>query len=716
MSKILKIGNKFYDFGTKNESFLITAQELKTLGIKNRYFMLEVRCPQLGVQDIDPFKEDITPEDIGRIHIESKANIWFWLREVARIPAGAPQPFPLCLTRASCAATWCYVHNINFILCQPRQTWKTTIVTLLSEYAFIYDLKNVKIPFMHLNEPKVLKNIGVLRDYIGTLPNYMNPFYGMTRPPGLKSLKYDAHGTSITPVTSADSEVKARDKLRGDTLFVGFLDEWEYITYVDAVISGAAPAMVSGREIAKKSNGRTCIMYASTPGNLDTSEGKAAQRMIDMTPNFSEQYYDLTDDDIKALFDGMVMEGSPDNGGGQKVSTLYIEFNYKQLRKSEDWLREQYEEAKRTDDIDEYRRGVLLQRFRGAGGGALFQQKDIDYIVQHTREPDHEIILLKKYIMYVYNHKCKITDINSATPYFDLTIPYLIGIDPATGSGGDNTAICIVHPYTMQVVAELMSPYLGVLDLMRVITQLATLIPKGVFCLESNSVGKTIIEFVQESQLENRFYHDPRLDMSKNAITKDITIKTTMKQKASERGYVGTWVSESLRREMFAILKRHMKDYRHLLNTKYLVKDITTLVVNKNGRIAADKKEHDDMVMAYLHTCIVLYYGHDLTRFGIDKDLCTFEKAYDIVNEYEAKLTENVVDNTVPYDTPTIYEEQALHDLMNSSRPQLRTSEDVDEYGLKKSQYDQYSGMDRTDGDVYTAADLAFFREVNSFY
>ena len=53
---------------------------------------------------------------------------------------------------------------------------------------------------------------------------------------------------------------------------------------------------------------------------------------------------------------------------------------------------------------------------------------------------------------------------------------------------------------------------------------------------------------------------------------------------------------------------------------------------------------------------------------------------------------------------------------MNSSRPQLRTSEDVDEYGLKKSQYDQYSGMDRTDGDVYTAADLAFFREVNSFY
>jgi hypothetical protein len=34
MSNIVKIKNKFYDFGTKNASFLLTAKELKELGIK----------------------------------------------------------------------------------------------------------------------------------------------------------------------------------------------------------------------------------------------------------------------------------------------------------------------------------------------------------------------------------------------------------------------------------------------------------------------------------------------------------------------------------------------------------------------------------------------------------------------------------------------------------------------------------------------------------
>ena len=121
MSKIIKIADKYYDFGTRNKSFLITAQELKMMGIKNWYFMLEVKLPQLGVQDLDPWDPNLTPENIGKIHVESKANIWYWLREVAKVPAkGAPKPFDPLLTRASAAAVWCYDHNIDFRLCQPR--------------------------------------------------------------------------------------------------------------------------------------------------------------------------------------------------------------------------------------------------------------------------------------------------------------------------------------------------------------------------------------------------------------------------------------------------------------------------------------------------------------------------------------------------------------------------------------------------------------------
>ncbi len=48
----------------------------------------------------------------------------------------------------------------------------------------------------------------------------MNPWSNRAKLPGLKSLKYDEHGTGIYILSSADSDVKAKDKMRGMTLFV----------------------------------------------------------------------------------------------------------------------------------------------------------------------------------------------------------------------------------------------------------------------------------------------------------------------------------------------------------------------------------------------------------------------------------------------------------------------------------------------------------------
>ena len=711
MSKIVKINGKYYDFGTTNESFLQTAAELKTLGIKNWYFMLEVKYPQIGVQDIDPYNPHISKEDQGKIHIESKANLWFWLREVARIPAqGAPQPFRVGLTRASCAATWCYLHNIDFMLCQPRQTWKTTIVLLLITYAFIYELKNVTIPFMHLKEADTLRNAEMLREYITTLPPYMNPWYGKKQLPGLKSLKYEEHGTSIKILSSAESEVKAKDKMRGMTLFVGMIDEWEYLNYISNVIAGAAPAMKSGRDIAEKTGGRSCMMLLSTPGDLETQTGKEAQHMIDQTPPFSEQFYDFTEEEIKAHFEGVGQKN--ENGEFEQITMLYIEFNYKQLRKDEKWRQAQYRAALQTNKLAEYRRGVLLERFRG-GDAVLFDQRDMDYIKEHVKQWSYDIFLRKKFHLYCYKHDIRTPDITSNTPYFDINIPYLIGIDVAAGGDGDNTAICVVHPYTLEVVAELQSPYIGLIDLMRIITDIAKIIPKGVFCVETNSVGKAIVDFVQETGLEHRFYYDPKMDLAKNAIEVKDPLEEA-KAKAKKKQYIGTYVTPSVRNNMMDLLKRHVKDYKHLLITKQLATDILNLVKGKNGKIQAADGEHDDMVMAYLHTLYVLYYGNDISRFGIDKTRCEFEKVNEVIQEYEEVVAEEAVNNMLPYDHPTMYEEQLLHDLTN---PGFRG---IDELGYSYDRYAQNGGrsglVKNEDDSDLSATDYAYFSSVNSFY
>ena len=727
MSNIVQLGGKYYDFGTKNQSFIQTAYELKTLGNKNFYFMLEVRYPQLGVQDIDPFKPNITSEEIGKIVIECKANPWFFFREVARVPArGMPKPFQAYLHRSSCAMVWCYIHSIDFIVNQPRQTFKTTWTLLITLYSFIFELKNADIPFAHLNEAQVIRNIEMFRDYVYALPPYMNPWLTKQKMPGVKSIKYDQHNVTIRIIAQADSEVNAKDRLRGWTLFTGFFDEWEYIDFITDIIAGAAPAIISGRTIAEQIGCRTCMMYSSTPGNLETETGIAAQHMIDATPRFFEGIYDLTEAELADFLDGATKRDDGEyvvadpNESNTKVTMLYIEFNYKQLRKSEEWLREQYLEAERTGKIAEYRRGVLLDRFRG-GDVVLFDQRDIDYIKNHVREPDHDMFILNKFHLYVYDHKIYQGDLMSDTPYFDIYTPYLIGMDISGGGNGDNTAIVITHPYTLEVVAELQSPYIGIIDLMKIIAFLAKLVPNGIFCVETNNVGKAIVDFVQETQLEHRFYHDPELNMHKNATTTQNDVSKLLEAKANAKQYIGVYVTPQVRAQMFNLLKLHVKDYKETLNTRNLVKDITNLVIYKK-KIQARSGEHDDTIMAYLHTLYVLYYGFDLTRFGIDKDRCAFKKPIEAIKEYERELEENTVNNMVPYDQPTMYEEQLLSELTGTSNiPKISTMVGRDVYGYSASDYiknspDLHTKVQESPDVVLDKSDYSFLSEVNSFY
>ena len=717
MSNIVRIDDDkgvphWYDFGTKNDSFLLTAQELKTLGIKNYYFMLEVKYPHLGVQDIDPYNPDISPEDIGKVLIECKNNPWYYFREVIHVPVRGSGALPLYLHRACCAAIWCFMHSIDFELVQPRQTYKTTGITAIMSYMVLFEYRNIDIPYMHKTEKRCTDNVGLLRDYIMTLPKYMNPWAANKHPPGLQSLKYEGHNVSIAVVSAAKSETVATDKTRGFSLFTWFVDECEFIPYMKAVIDGANPTIVQARETAKANGVRSCMMYASTPGDLETDEGKDFQKIIDNLPRFEEKFYDMSDEEIESMKTIDLSNENPDDSK-PPLTMVYIEFNHVQLRKDAAWLRAQYYEAVAKSTLGEYRRGVLLQRFRG-GEGSFFSQEDIDYIQQNIREPDYDIFLMKKYHLYVYKHNIRVPDLNSDTPYFDMSIPYLIGVDCATGKDGDNTAICITHPYTLEVVGELLSPVMGGLDLMRVITMLAKMIPRALFCLESNLTGVDIIDFVQESQLENRFYHDPRAtELTKN-ITEPQNVQITLKQRAQAKKHFGTYVSTKTRKMMFNLLRNTLHDYRHLIYTKFLVKDICNLVEHKNGKMAAADGEHDDLVMAYLHTLYVLTYGYELGRFGIDKSLCTYEKSTQVMKEYEQSIEQDKVNNDLPSDNSLPYEAQLLHDLTSQLKNEYNNPGGYDEYGYKREQYNQ-NGLNQTPVVRSTAADLAFFREVNNF-
>ena len=120
-------GDKFFDTGTSNVSFLQLAMDLKTLGVKNYFFMLEIF--DISLVHVNPYAVDdkgnptLTKDEVLRILAECRRNPWYYLREICRIPdQGNPNGIPYKANRGNIAQAWCIVHGIDSWLCLPRRT------------------------------------------------------------------------------------------------------------------------------------------------------------------------------------------------------------------------------------------------------------------------------------------------------------------------------------------------------------------------------------------------------------------------------------------------------------------------------------------------------------------------------------------------------------------------------------------------------------------
>ena len=127
MARFRKIGDKIYDTQTPNKSFIRLAIDLKKAGVKNWYFMLEIK--DVSLRNVKPHAIDtktkhttLSKNEIERIMFECKNNAWYYLREVSRIPeAGSSGGVPYKANRGNIAQAWCLLHGIDSWLCLPRR-------------------------------------------------------------------------------------------------------------------------------------------------------------------------------------------------------------------------------------------------------------------------------------------------------------------------------------------------------------------------------------------------------------------------------------------------------------------------------------------------------------------------------------------------------------------------------------------------------------------
>ena len=596
---IHETNNVFYDTETNNLSFLQVASDLKKLGIKNNMFFL--RLYDKGLQGIDPHGPitAMSNELCQRIMAECIRNPWYYLREVCRIPdQGNSNGIPYKLNRANLAATWCFVNNIDHYLTIPRQVGKTQSIIANLTWAYLFGTTNSSFAFFATSQELASENLERLKMQRELLPPYLrlrqdcviDAILGTkdNEIDNIRKIYNPLNKNTIVTKPKASSKEAAIKLGRGNTLPITYSDETEFTDYIDEIVKASGPAFSTAAANAERNGAAYCRIFSSTPGDLDSPAGQAAQAILDKTCRWTETYYDLGPEKAKEI-----IASNSENG------ICYIEYSYKQLGLGEDWFRKLCKLV--NGDPTAIKRELLLQRIRGSKDSP-FSEEDL-MAIQEIRP-----VILEEYF---------IMDIYQLNVYKELNpkVPYLVGVDVATGVNNDSTAVSVVNPYTLQIDAEFRSPIMGYPDLKRFLYQMVKkYIPNCVLCIEKNHGGDAVIQDLRESVLNRNIYHS----MSKELVDDNNAKmnKGHIEREVERRRNYGVFTGTKSRALMIDLLFLTVQENKDRLTSHYVIDDILKLV-RKNGKVQAAAGEHDDSIMSYLIALYVYTYGKNLNRWGI---------------------------------------------------------------------------------------------------
>lgn len=607
-NRIKRVGNKFYDVGTANKSFLQVAKDLKSLGIHNYYFMLEIY--DYSLVSIDPCANNLTRDQISRIMTECTRNPWYYLREVCRIPDQGGVGIPFKANRGNIAQTWLTLHGIDSWLCLPRQQGKTISFLCLLSWAYSFGTNNSTFIFINKDSNNAKENLQRLKDIIDCLPEYLrfDQILEEDENGKVKLVKAARNATSMKhPITKnriiikpkATSYESALSLARGLTSNVLHFDEPEFTPYIKTIIENSVSTFETAARNAKKNGAMYCRAFSCTPGDLDTSMGQEAQEVLSHTTKWSEHMYDMRYD--SANDDNNELLQYVKNNGGNGI--VYIEYSYKQLGLTDEWLRNMYNKIQNPIVV---KREILLQRIRGSSDSP-FDQEDIEYLASMIQPVIDEMYILEHFRFDIYKKLERLT-------------PYLVSIDCSTGTNGDSNAITIINPYTVRPDAEFKCPYIGETQFEKLIMELIMdHIPRACVIIERNSVGDGIIDHLLNSPIRSNLYFDKNKDLVEENLADASNNVSMLKRQGEQKKYYGVYTNNQSREDMFAILFRRMAEFKDDFVTKNITDDIAHLVRFKSGKIAAAEGAHDDSIMSYLIGMYVWYHGNNLAAFSIIK-------------------------------------------------------------------------------------------------
>lgn len=284
-SRIAKINGKFYDLGTANKSFLQVAKDLKNLGIKNFYFMLEIY--DWSLINVDPYAVDtdgnpaLSKDQISRIALECAKNPWYYLREIAHIPDQGGNFVRYKANRGNIAQAYCIWRGLDSWLCLPRQQGKTISAIAFLTWMYLFGTTNSQFIFINKDGGNAKENLKRLSNQIDLLPTYMQSKSILQEDGKRVKAKDNAtelgnpiNGNSIIIKSKATSYDAALSLARGLTAPILYFDEPEFTNHIKTIISNSVSTFETAAANAKKNNAMYGRIFTCTPSPIRFSGGK----------------------------------------------------------------------------------------------------------------------------------------------------------------------------------------------------------------------------------------------------------------------------------------------------------------------------------------------------------------------------------------------------------------------------------------------------------
>ncbi len=585
---------------TRNKSFIRLCMVLKSMNIKNYAFPMALLQPELA--PYDPHNLTDNSQELRlKIGLECKLNPWYMFREVLRVPTSGGEPGPLDANRANIAMIWCFYNNLSYIAIQPRQTGKSIVAcSLIATILYITGLRMRMI--LYTKDTKLLQeNVARIKMIRDALPPYLvhQQQADTDNKEGLSYARFQNHYLT----TVAQSSAQAADNLgRGMTAPVIHIDEPAFCDNINITYTKMMLSTIRAVKDAEKFGQPHSNLLTTTAAPLDTLRGKYTYDLVCGAMPMTETLYDTKNKEDATR----IVRANSANG---MINGTY---SYIMLGYDRQWLEDAIRIGQGTKDDNDRE---LLNIWKTSGNDALLDPLTIDLLNKHIHDPVwHE--QLGDYVLKWY-----VDEATVKAPEF-VRRKLVLAMDSSENIGEDFTTLVLIDAADMAVLAVFRCNATNTIKLGMFIADLLLLYRNITFIPERNSTGGAIIDTIVLTfrnhginpfrRIYNQVVQDRKLEAMKQIDLDDPDITET-----SIKKYLGFRTTTKTRPFLYKnTLKKAVGLNIQRIHDRSLITELSALSV-VNGRIDHSEGQHDDTVIAYLLACWLLFYGENLSYYGI---------------------------------------------------------------------------------------------------